>query len=83
MGWRRIPKPLVMRADGSHEPHTMVTGLRIAKGETVRVITATGGGYGPPAERAPEAVTRDLAEGRITAAEAGRAYGRAFGSIPR
>ena len=49
-------------------------------GQWVEIITPGAGGYGPPVERAPEAVARDLAEGRITAAEAGRAYGYVYGS---
>jgi N-methylhydantoinase B len=31
------------------------------------VVTAGSGGYGPPAERRPAAITRDLREGRIDA----------------
>jgi N-methylhydantoinase B len=48
-------------------------GLRA--GEWVAVVTAGGGGYGPPARRAPERVARDLAEGRMAAEEARRVYG--------
>ena len=48
-------------------------------GQWVEIITPGAGGYGPPAERAPDSVARDLAEGRIAAAEARRAYGRILG----
>ena len=34
-------------------------------GETVEIITPGAGGYGPPAERDPAVVERDLADGRI------------------
>ena len=44
-------------------------------GDIVTVVTAGAGGYGPPAERAPEAVARDVREGRIDAAMAQRVYG--------
>ena len=43
-------------------------------GQTVEIVTPGAGGYGPPRERAPEAVRRDIAERRITAAEAGATY---------
>ena len=47
----------------------------IAAGETLRVRSGGGGGYGPPAERDPEAVRRDIAEGYVSAAAAQRDYG--------
>jgi N-methylhydantoinase B len=67
---------VILRADGSEEPHTMVTGLRVAKGETIRVVTASGGGYGPPAERPRAAVERDLRNGFITKAQAREIFGQ-------
>lgn len=67
---------VILRADGSRESHTMVTGLRVAKGETIRVVTATGGGYGPPAERPRAAVERDLRNGFITKAQAREIFGQ-------
>jgi len=47
----------------------------IAAGETLRVRSGGGGGYGPPAERDPEAARRDIAEGYVSAAAAQRDYG--------
>ncbi len=44
-------------------------------GEIIEVITGGSGGYGPPDERDRDAVTRDLAEGRLDAATAHRIYG--------
>ena len=44
-------------------------------GQIVEVITAGSGGYGPPAERAPEAVLRDIAEGVIDVETARAVYG--------
>ncbi|WP_414902207.1 hydantoinase B/oxoprolinase family protein [Sphingomonas flavalba] len=67
---------VILRADGSEEPHTMVTGLRVAKGETIRLLTATGGGYGPPAERPAAAVARDIRNGFITVDRAKEVFGR-------
>lgn len=71
---------VILRADGSRERHTMVTGLRVARGETIRVKTATGGGYGPPAEREPAAVARDLRNAFITAGQARDVFGANLGS---
>jgi N-methylhydantoinase B len=36
---------------------------RLAAGETLSIVTPGGGGYGDPAERSPEAVARDRADG--------------------
>jgi N-methylhydantoinase B len=47
----------------------------IAAGETLRVLTGGGGGYGLPAEREPAAVLRDIAEGYVSPAAAERDYG--------
>lgn len=66
----------ILRGDGSEERHTMTTGLRVARGEIIRVVTATGGGYGPPHERPRAAVERDLRNGFITAAQAREAFGQ-------
>jgi N-methylhydantoinase B len=47
----------------------------IAAGETVRLMTGGGGGWGPPAQRDREAVRRDVAEGYVSAEAARRDYG--------
>jgi N-methylhydantoinase B len=47
----------------------------IAAGEIVRILSGGGGGYGPPADREPEAVTRDVREGYVSAEAARRDYG--------
>jgi len=47
----------------------------LCAGEIIEVVTAGSGGYGPPAERSPEAVQQDVAEGRIEAATAAAVYG--------
>ena len=38
----------------------------LSAGETFRIETAGGGGYGNPAERDPAAVAEDRREGRVT-----------------
>jgi N-methylhydantoinase B len=53
----------------------VITGLPIAYGAVVSSRTPGGGGFGPPAEREPAHVRRDLAEGRISAEFADEHYG--------
>jgi N-methylhydantoinase B len=55
------------RADGTREPLS-AKGTRqpLAAGEALVLETSGGGGYGDPAGRAPDAVRRDLADGRTT-----------------
>lgn len=60
----------ILRADGSVETHSIVTALRVKRGEVVRLYTATGGGYGPASERPRAAVLADLKNGYITAGQA-------------
>ncbi len=43
-------------------------------GETVEIVTPGAGGYGPPAQRDPAAVRRDIAERRIAADAARTTY---------
>ena len=45
-------------------------------GQTVEIVTAGAGGYGPPETRDPALVERDLADGAIDAATAAAQYGR-------
>ena len=47
----------------------------VGPGEHVRVETCGGGGYGPPWERDPELVLRDVREEKISPARARDAYG--------
>jgi len=49
--------------------------LRLAPGETVRIVSPGGGGYGDPLQRQPEAVLRDVEDGFVTVEEARRSYG--------
>jgi N-methylhydantoinase B len=57
------------------EPFVLGNGT-LRKGQWVEIITPGGGGYGPPAGRAPSEVQRDLAESRITQEEARDIYAR-------
>ncbi|MBI4183941.1 MAG: hydantoinase B/oxoprolinase family protein [Proteobacteria bacterium] len=46
----------------------------LAKGDLLRIVTPGGGGYGAPAAREPEAVLRDLREGKVSKAAARTLY---------
>ena len=48
----------------------------LRKGDILTLWTAGGAGYGPPSEREPELVARDVRNGVITAETASRIYGR-------
>lgn len=56
-------------------------GIRLKQGQAVRLQTPGGGGYGPAATRAPEAVARDVGLGYLSAAEADRLYGKAWQEV--
>lgn len=65
--------------DGTATNHSKATRLAVPKGSRVHLHTGGGGGYGPPAERDPEAVRRDVAEGYVSEAQARADYPHAFG----
>lgn len=56
------------QADGWHEPPmaSKMVGIRIARGQRLRLETPGGGGYGAPSARDPQAVARDVAQGYVT-----------------
>ncbi|HEY0339560.1 MAG TPA: hydantoinase B/oxoprolinase family protein, partial [Steroidobacteraceae bacterium] len=64
----------VIRADGRKENHAVVSGLRLNRDDVIRIITANGGGYGDPLERAPAAIANDVRDGYITSEQAAREY---------
>ena len=49
--------------------------LTVRTGDRIRLLTAGGGGHGDPAQRDPDAIRRDLAEGYITPTAARNDYG--------
>ena len=49
--------------------------LMVAEGESLVSLTAGGGGYGSPLDRAPERVAHDVAEGWISPERARNVYG--------
>jgi N-methylhydantoinase B len=65
----------LVRADRTAVPlPSKATNLAIAAGDLVSLETAGGGGWGPPAERDPEAVLRDVLDGKVSAAQAHATY---------
>jgi len=50
-------------------------GIQLTQGQSVRLETPGGGGYGAPEDRAPEKVAGDVAKGFLSEAEADRIYG--------
>ena len=67
------------RADGRTEPVDIhQVGLVIAPGDTFEMICASGGGYGDPLDRDPQAVAHDLEGNRVDAETARDIYGVIF-----
>ena len=63
-------------ADGRPPEVTgMVSGVTLHRGDVVRVVTGSGGGWGDPLEREPAAVASDVRNGFVTAADAEAVYG--------
>jgi N-methylhydantoinase B len=65
----------VVRGNGERLRGGRVTGLPLAAGDLVRVVTGNGGGWGEPRERERELVLSDLHDGYITADVARESYG--------
>jgi N-methylhydantoinase B len=64
--------------DGRTEIVRKATGIFIPKGTLMKLMTGGGGGWGLAAERDPEAVRADVAEGYISEESARRDYPHAF-----
>jgi N-methylhydantoinase B len=63
-------------ADGRPPEVTgMVSGVELRRGDVVRVVTGSGGGWGDPLERDPAAVADDVRNGFVSLAAAERIYG--------
>jgi len=65
------------QTDGEHSPPmaSKMVGIKLARGQRVRLETPGGGGYGPPTERDPTAVTEDVRLGYVTPGAARDHYG--------
>ena len=65
------------QADGEREPPmaSKMVGIKLTRGQGVRLETPGGGGYGAAFERDPSAVAEDVRLGYVSAAAAERDYG--------
>lgn len=72
----------LLMPDGTAREITKVTGIELPAGTVIEVSSGGGGGFGPPSERAPEAVHNDVREGYVTEAAARRHYPHAFNDGP-
>jgi N-methylhydantoinase B len=61
--------------DGRLEAAPATGAVVLEPGETIVSMSSGGGGYGPPRERDPERVRRDVAEGWISSERARDVYG--------
>jgi N-methylhydantoinase B len=66
---------LIVRANGETERYSVVSGLTLNTDDIIRVMTATGAGWGDPMQRSVELVKQDLKNGYITPEQANRYYG--------
>jgi N-methylhydantoinase B len=64
----------VIRNDGREEKFDVVTNVKLNKGDKVKLVTATGGGYGHPNNRPLEKIKQDIKNGYITKAQAVEHY---------
>ena len=65
----------ILRHDGSVERHHMCTTVKAAKGEVIRLMTGTGGGFGDPKQRSRDKVAQDIKNGFVTPEQAKKYYG--------
>jgi N-methylhydantoinase B len=85
-GWQRRPwglfggRPgtnnyLEYRLGARQERHGRVAHVDLACGDSVRIVTGCGGGFGDPREREPELVEADVRDGYVTLEDARTVYG--------
>ncbi|HUI72015.1 MAG TPA: hydantoinase B/oxoprolinase family protein [Spirochaetia bacterium] len=65
---------VIVRADGTKEDHSVVSGLTVNRGEVIRIVTGTGAGWGDPLQRDLDLVSEDLKNGYITREQANTHY---------
>ena len=69
--------------DGWHIPPmtSKMLGIKLKRGQRVRLESPGGGGYGPPGDRPAKAVARDVAMGYVSEDAADAAYGSAWREV--
>ncbi len=71
----------VHRNSETIEKSGKVSRVKLKKGDRIRMVTATGGGYGNPVERQPDLIEKDLKNGYLTVEQARSVY-RYHGGLP-
>jgi N-methylhydantoinase B len=69
------PAEYVLVRDGQEQPLGAKVTIEVEPGDTISYRTCGGGGYGPPSEREPELVLRDVLEGKVSVERARDVYG--------
>jgi N-methylhydantoinase B len=69
---------LVEHAGTVQELPGKTLGFRLSAGDRVTILTQGGGGLGDPCERDPDALARDIAQGKVSLEAASRDYGVAL-----
>jgi N-methylhydantoinase B len=72
----------IHRKDGTIEQHGRFSNETLRKGDVVRFITGSGGGYGSPRRRDPQLVLNDVVNGYINQETARSVYGVAIAGEP-
>jgi len=65
---------MIIKKSGEKERHSLGTNMYLDKGDILRCVTATGGGYGNPTKRPKKQVLLDVKNGYITQKEAEEIY---------
>jgi len=65
---------VIVRADGTSEDHSVVSGLTVNRGEIIRIILGTGAGWGDPTQRDLDLVRADLKNGYTTREQTNKYY---------
>lgn len=73
-GWDGKPARYLLLSDGMADALPSKATLRLRAGQVVRMETCGGGGYGPPEQRDPDLVLRDVREGKVSAIRARDCY---------
>ncbi|MBI1773874.1 MAG: hydantoinase B/oxoprolinase family protein [Proteobacteria bacterium] len=60
------PAHFIYDPEGEHRELPSKCTIEVPKGGRIRIETPGGGGFGDPSRRAPEAVARDLRDGKVT-----------------
>lgn len=65
----------IIRENGKEEVYDSVAMLPLKRNDVVRIVTATGGGFGPPGERERDRIKEDIKNEYITEEQAKSIYG--------